>query len=236
MICPPTVKGNFLKNVWLPLATRAGSHFHHRKRNNKCMKLFTLTSAKNYAEITTFRDTGLTIPKRVVAWNRDIWESSRLQTEIPITVIGSSKFEDAMNSDPSFLSEFFAFDILNIDITAQDSEPYSGRLERDEKGLKYCVLQNGPRLQVRSDKSGSIRISIDPRRLRISRDKGDLSTENTLRGRLVQLTDEQDQVRALVDVGIPLSVLIPRKVFRDLHLSLGEDVWLICPADGIEVF
>ena len=113
---------------------------------------------------------------------------------------------------------------------------FSGRLETDEEGSKYCVLQNGPRLRVRSDKSGSIRISIDPRRLRISRDEGDSSTENALRGRLIQLTDERNQVRALVDVGIPLSVLIPKEVFGDLHLSLGEDVWLICPEDGIEVF
>jgi tungstate transport system ATP-binding protein len=113
---------------------------------------------------------------------------------------------------------------------------FSGRLERDEEGPTYCVLHNGPRLRVRSDKSGPIRISIDPKTLRISRDEGDSSTENTLRGRLIQLTDEQNQVRALVDVGIPLSVLIPREVFGHLHLSLGEDVWLICPADGIEVF
>jgi tungstate transport system ATP-binding protein len=113
---------------------------------------------------------------------------------------------------------------------------FSARLERDEEGSTYCVLQNGPRLRVRSDKSGSIRISINPKTLRISRDEGDSSTENTLRGRLVQLTDERNQVRALVDVGIPLSALIPREVFRHSHLSLGEDVWIICPEDGIEVF
>jgi tungstate transport system ATP-binding protein len=113
---------------------------------------------------------------------------------------------------------------------------FSGRLEADEEGSKYCMLQNGPRFRVHSDKLGSVRISINPRALRISRDEGDSSTENTLRGRLIQLTDEQKQVRALMDVGVPLSVLVPREVFGDLHLSLGEDVWLICPADGIEIF
>jgi len=113
---------------------------------------------------------------------------------------------------------------------------FSGRVERNEEGFKYCVLQNGPRLRVRSDKSGSIRISIDPRTLRISRDEDDSSIENTLRGRLIQLTDERNQVRALVDVGVPLSVLIPREQFRHLHLSLGEDVCLTYPSDGIEVF
>jgi tungstate transport system ATP-binding protein len=113
---------------------------------------------------------------------------------------------------------------------------FSGRLEKNEEGSKYCVLQNGLRLRVRSDKSGSVRISIDPRRLRVGLNEGGSSTENTLRGKLIQLTDERNQVRALVDVGIPLSVLIPRESFVNLHLSLGGDVRLICPDDGIEVF
>jgi hypothetical protein len=60
--------------------------------------------------------------------------------------------------------------------------------------------------------------------------------ENTFKGKLIQLTDEELRVRALVDVGIPLSVLIPKPVFRDQRLGMGEEVWLTCPAEGIEVF
>ena len=113
---------------------------------------------------------------------------------------------------------------------------FSGRVEKDEGGLKTCVIHNGPRLRVRSDKSGSIRISIDPNAVRISRDEGESSQENTLRGKLIQLTVEQGRVRALVDVGIPLSVMISREALGDLHLSLGKDVCLTCPVEGIEVF
>lgn len=113
---------------------------------------------------------------------------------------------------------------------------FSGRIETNASGCKYCVLQNGLRLRVRSEKSDMIRISIDPSAVRIHQSGGDFSAENTFRGRLIQLTDEQSRVRALVDVGIPLIVLIPKDVFGSLHLSMGAEVWLTCPAEGIEVF
>ena len=40
----------------------------------------------------------------------------------------------------------------------------------------------------------------------------------------------------MVDVGIPLSVLIPKDVFKSLHLDLGEEVRLYCPEESIDVF
>ena len=52
----------------------------------------------------------------------------------------------------------------------------------------------------------------------------------------MQLANEQNKVRAMVDVGIPLSVLIPKDVFKSLHLDLGEEVRLYCPEESIDVF
>lgn len=113
---------------------------------------------------------------------------------------------------------------------------FSGRIETDAEGHKYCVLQNGLRLRVDSEKSGTNRISIDPGAVKISHRESDISEENTFKGRLIQLTDEQGRVRALVDVGIPLSVLIPKEMFRRKQLAMGEEIWLTCPVESIEVF
>ena len=113
---------------------------------------------------------------------------------------------------------------------------FSGRIETDESGRHLCVSQNGLRLYVRSAKSGPVRISIDPSAVKISRKRAHFSVHNTFQGRLIQLTHDQSQVRALVDVGVPLSVLIPRDVFGSLRLGLGEKVWLNCPAESIEIF
>ena len=113
---------------------------------------------------------------------------------------------------------------------------FSGWIEVGDKGVNWCVLQNGLKLRVHSQKVGPIRISIDPITLRVSKERGDFSEDNTFKGMLTQLSDEQGRVRALVDVGIPLSVLIAKKKFKDLQLSVGEEVWLTCPVESIEVF
>jgi tungstate transport system ATP-binding protein len=114
---------------------------------------------------------------------------------------------------------------------------FSGRIEADAAGNKYCILQKGLRIGIQSEKSGPVRISMDPTALKINLESESKSSLlNTFKGRLVQLTDEQDQVRALVDVGIPLNVLIPKGAFRGLHLEVGEEVHVICPAEGIDVF
>jgi tungstate transport system ATP-binding protein len=113
---------------------------------------------------------------------------------------------------------------------------FSGRIEVSENGDKYCNLQNGLKLRVPSQKAGPTRISLDPSRLRVSKRIDDSYEDNTFKGKLIQLSSEQGRVRALVDVGIPLSVLIPKEKFIDLQLGVGEEVWLTCPAESIEVF
>ena len=113
---------------------------------------------------------------------------------------------------------------------------FSGHIEVDSKGHKYCVLQNGLKLHVSSQKSGSIRISIDPCAVKLNQKGSSLAMHNSFKGTLIQLADEQSRVRALVDVGIPLSVLIPKKVFKSLRLDLGEEVRLSCPKESIDVF
>ena len=113
---------------------------------------------------------------------------------------------------------------------------FSGRIVTDAEGSKYCVLHNGLRLRVNSEKSGTNRISIDPSAVKISLKGGTSPEENILKGKLIQLTDERRRVRALVDVGIPLSVLIPKEHFKDQGLEMGEEIWLTCPVESIEVF
>jgi tungstate transport system ATP-binding protein len=114
---------------------------------------------------------------------------------------------------------------------------FSGHIEKNEDGQKYCVLQDEVKFNIETERSGPVRISINPGAIIISRGPdNDISKENIFKGRLVQLTDEQRSVRALVDIGIPLSVLIPKEVIIDLNLVIGEEVWLSCLSEGFEIF
>ena len=113
---------------------------------------------------------------------------------------------------------------------------FSGLIEEDEKGDKICVLQGGMKLHVKGGKPGPVRISIDPERINIWREEGDRSSKNTFTGRLIQLTDENSRVRALMDVGVMLSVLIPKERLDDLEIRIGMRLWVGCPEQSIEVF
>jgi len=79
-----------------------------------------------------------------------------------------------------------------------------------------------------------VRIFIDPTLVKITSNQSEGAAENTFCGRLIQLTDEQSRIRALVDVGIPLSVLIPKEQFKNMCLSPGEAVCLTCPTESIK--
>ena len=114
---------------------------------------------------------------------------------------------------------------------------FSGEIKIDDKGNKYCKLDNNLELYVSSQKSGLARISIDPASIKINQRGADSLSDNNVQGMLIQLAHEQKMVRALVDVGIPLSVLIPKVVVNSLrpHLNIGESVWIHCPKEGIKV-
>ena len=113
---------------------------------------------------------------------------------------------------------------------------FSGYIEVDSKGYKYCVLQNGLKLRVSSRRSGSIRVSIEPNKLHLSQKESDTPVDNTFKGTLTQLSAEKSQVRAQVDVGVPLSVLISKQMFERFRLTVGEDIWITCPQESIEIF
>lgn len=113
---------------------------------------------------------------------------------------------------------------------------FAGNIEAEPNGRKTCVLQSGLRLRIESEKSGPVRISINPETICISQGPFLFSDENSFKGRLIQLTDEKSLVRALVDLGIPLSVLTPKEIYQGVSLSLGEEVWLKIPPESLEIF
>ena len=113
---------------------------------------------------------------------------------------------------------------------------FSGHIEENDKGENVCTLQSGLKLHVIHKKIGPVRISIDPEKIEIRHPQSDPTSKNTFTGKLIQLTDENSRIRALLDVGIMLSVLIPKEVLHDLDFHLGMTLSVCCPEESIEIF
>ncbi|MBW2490765.1 MAG: ATP-binding cassette domain-containing protein [Deltaproteobacteria bacterium] len=112
---------------------------------------------------------------------------------------------------------------------------FSARIETGTNGQQYCMLPNGFKLRTRSEKTGQTRISISAAKVRISPNNLN-DQENTRKGKIIQLNHEHFNVRVLVDAGIPLNVLIPKESFNRYEMGIGDDVWVTCPAESIDIF
>ena len=112
---------------------------------------------------------------------------------------------------------------------------FSARIETGTGDHKICTLPNGLRFKVQSEKSGPLRISIAPGELRLSANIP-TAAENTVKGKIIQLNEERIHVRALVDAGLPLNVLIPKESFNRQDMGIGDDVWVTCPVESIDIF
>ena len=51
----------------------------------------------------------------------------------------------------------------------------------------------------------------------------------------MQLTDQGKRIRALIDIGLPISVLMEYDKFNEIGPRVGDRVYLEIPEDSIEV-
>ena len=112
---------------------------------------------------------------------------------------------------------------------------FSGFVRTDGDGNTYCLIHDKVRLVVRTDKAGHVKISINPKMIKVFRAHDVPSRNNGLVGRVIQLTDEGGDVRALVDIGIPISVLICKEEYKQSPVLTGERATVDCPPESIEV-
>ena len=113
---------------------------------------------------------------------------------------------------------------------------FSGNIETAENGKKYCVIRDGLRFAVGFGESGPLRLSINPEGIQMNRAGVENADRDLIKGRLIQLTAEKNRVRALVDVGVPLSVIVSKEYFNSLNIGMGEELMLDIPEESVKVF
>lgn len=113
---------------------------------------------------------------------------------------------------------------------------FSGDIIWDKNGSKSCLIQEKIRLLIETEKTGNVRLSIDPMKIEIKPYQDIHSEKNINKGRLIQLTVEHDQVRAVADIGILLNILLPKKELQEKCLYVGDEVMIFCPMESIWIF
>lgn len=105
----------------------------------------------------------------------------------------------------------------------------------DVEGKSYCRVHPKVLIPVSTREHGRIKISINPKSIRVA-DSGETGDAvMAYKGRIFQITEEKNWIRMLVDIGIPLSVLMERKKFDKSGIGIGRRVNVTCFDYGVEV-
>ena len=113
---------------------------------------------------------------------------------------------------------------------------FSGILGKDDMGRRICRIQDKLVLFIPSERSGRVRLSIEPTKVRLLSGGNVADRENVFEGKLIQLADERKQVRATVDIGLPINVIISKQEAREGSFTIGDQVKLSIPADSVRIF
>lgn len=112
---------------------------------------------------------------------------------------------------------------------------FAGELIR-ENSQPYCRIAHGfavPLNHPAADRAKNpIKLSLDPSRLWLSQPDGEAGAAN---GRVVQLSQEGEGVRAVVDLGFPLNVLLDGDRAGALSLGIGTEVTVHCPPEAVQI-
>ncbi len=103
-------------------------------------------------------------------------------------------------------------------------------------GETRCFIRDGLTLLAKTRATGKVKISIDPLKVKLQKNGHHNGDSNILKGKLIQLSDEESLVRAAVDVGVPLNILLPKETFKDQPLIVGDEVTVLIPQEAITVF
>ena len=103
-------------------------------------------------------------------------------------------------------------------------------------GVKTAELAPGAQVYVATDGTGTASIAIDPKDIIVSRERVRSSALNCLKGRIVGLSEVNGLVDVVIDAGVTLHAFITHRSLREMHLGVGQEIFLTFKASAVEVF
>ena len=120
-------------------------------------------------------------------------------------------------------------------VTSAPENVFTAVLTLEENGLARCIIQDTIHLMIPTAKKGRVRVLIDPEQLSFAQARDEYIHKNCLDGRVVQVADEKDKIRIVVDLGIWITLLMPREAYRLRQPLIGEQVGVVIPPDSIRI-
>ena len=105
----------------------------------------------------------------------------------------------------------------------------------ERNGTFLAQLAHKVEVPISRNIQGKIKLAIAPQSIKLFPIAAQARGSGRLTGTVMQLTREGKHIRALVDMGVPLSVRIPFHAFASLGICVGDNVLVDCPAHGVSI-
>lgn len=102
--------------------------------------------------------------------------------------------------------------------------------------VKKARVNQKTEIYVATHKTGPAKIVIDPKDILLSHRPFCSSALNNLETKIVGISEVGGLVDVLVESGIRLHAFITHKSFRDMHLNIGDKIFIAFKASAVEAF
>lgn len=91
-------------------------------------------------------------------------------------------------------------------------------------------------IHVHTDLSGDVKVSIRPEDIILSLEPFTSSARNIFKGTVVDLVDNDDGVKVILDIGIPIMSLITKKSLENMKICKGCELYTVFKTMSIYVY
>jgi tungstate transport system ATP-binding protein len=119
--------------------------------------------------------------------------------------------------------------------TASYENLFTGVLTAKERGLALCVIQSSLTLSISSDKTGKVRLLIDPEKIYIIQGKGAGTGENHFKGTVAQVAQEKGKIRMVVKSGVYITLLLSLEKYSEAQPMVGEAVHIAIAPEAVKI-
>jgi len=85
------------------------------------------------------------------------------------------------------------------------------------------------------ERKKAFRLMIDPKRIEIAVSNPEVEPHKLYKGTVKQVTAESNNVHAVVDIGVPLSLVMDREKYLQNPPVVGEGVKIVIPPDAVHI-
>jgi tungstate transport system ATP-binding protein len=116
---------------------------------------------------------------------------------------------------------------------------FTGVVKPDGAGRQHCVIQDKISFSISQNNAGpsnkNVRLVVDPARIKLVGYLDEACDASRLQGKLVRVAAQNSKIRLVVDVGLFITLIIPRKDYEQFRPLVGDLVDICVPHEAVQV-